>query len=279
FGKISLDPKEKDRSKFREHVFPETPNLNGQLLLDLVKNDVAFNNLDDDDAIHVTTPIPATRGSSSSRSVHTCVRKEVHRENGNGSVSVQVGGLDHQSTEKANHCIYSENLDKNHLVDGLDHQSVEGVNQVTSVNKVTKLINELFTSPNDLGFSQANFVFGYVDVDNMDKDGYITNVKTVARPFRRQRRLGKACDLNDLWERLVGRSSSKRGWVADDHIDIWIEYLWHFRQPNDDWAMASPYLSDMLSRYELPLYYAHGNKYGVPWFASGVEKVYFPINE
>ncbi|GKA21965.1 hypothetical protein Tco_0707927 [Tanacetum coccineum] len=236
---------------------------------------------------------------------------------------VQVGGLNHQSTEGANHCMYSKHLDKNwndvsenHHVDDLDHQSVEGVSQVTSVNK------ELFTSPNDPGFSQANSVFGYVDVDNMDKDGCITDVKTVARPFLRQRRLDNACDLTrspnapkrsvsvpeeimslfrdkkkmemqwtypwlddgyriqmDFWERLVGRSASKRGWLADDHIDIWIEYLWHFRQPNDDWAMASPYLSDMLSRYELPLYYADGIKYGVPWFASGVEKVYFPVKE
>nr|GEZ65026.1 ulp1 protease family, C-terminal catalytic domain-containing protein [Tanacetum cinerariifolium] len=38
---------------------------------------------------------------------------------------------------------------------------------------------------------------------------------------------------------------------------------------NDDWAMASPYLSDMLLRFEYPLYYANGVKYGV----------YFPINE
>nr|GEX05782.1 phospholipase-like protein [Tanacetum cinerariifolium] len=53
FDKISLDPKDKDRSQFRERVFPETPNLNSQLLLDLVKNDVAFNNLDDDDVVRV----------------------------------------------------------------------------------------------------------------------------------------------------------------------------------------------------------------------------------
>ncbi|GJW16964.1 ulp1 protease family, C-terminal catalytic domain-containing protein [Tanacetum coccineum] len=541
FGKISLHPKEKDRSQFRERVFPETPNLNGQLLLDLVKNDVVFNNLDDDDVVRVyenviprgvawsnglkfeksnyemmfyspnasfqklaptfiemnepwlksslefftkvTTPNPATRGSSSSRSVHTCVRKEVYREvhvrtevhsfaeeevctqsvdkedvpeifvleknvkeqqmqiadmqkrllsleditkrlkngpskvdhnvdnnvdhkvdhnvdhivgdrvvldkifkeqqlqildmqrrllslehitktqnnglsepdhnvdhldkNGNGSVSVQVGGLDHQSTEGASHCMYSEHLDKNwndvsenHPVDGLDHQSVEAVSQVTSVNKdlaeesesaaidglISLQSHDIHSQP-FLSPSKANSIFGCVDVDNMDKDGCITDVKTVARPFLRQRRLANLVitinqDLTrspnapkrsvsvpeeimslfrdkkkmemqwtfpwlddgyriqmDFWERLVGRSASKRGWLADDHIDIWIEYLWHFRQPNDDWAMASPYLSDMLSRYELPLYYADGIKYGVPWFASGVEKVYFPVNE
>ncbi|GJR17098.1 hypothetical protein Tco_0965625 [Tanacetum coccineum] len=43
-------------------------------------------------------------------------------------------------------------------------------------------------------------------------------------------------------------------------------------QPNDDWAMASPYLSDMLLRYEYPLYYADGVKYGVPWFVNSVKK-------
>ncbi|GJU79461.1 ulp1 protease family, C-terminal catalytic domain-containing protein [Tanacetum coccineum] len=83
----------------------------------------------------------------------------------------------------------------------------------------------------------------------------------------------------DFWEKLVGRSHTKRGWLSIDHLDIWIEYLWQFRDPNDDWAMASPYLSDMLLRFEYPLYYADGVKYGVLWFANNVEKVYFPINK
>ncbi|GJZ55113.1 hypothetical protein Tco_0610306, partial [Tanacetum coccineum] len=48
---------------------------------------------------------------------------------------------------------------------------------------------------------------------------------------------------------------------------------------NADWAIASPYLSDMLSRFECLLYYADGVKYGVPWFANNFQKVYFPINE
>ncbi|GJR16758.1 ulp1 protease family, C-terminal catalytic domain-containing protein [Tanacetum coccineum] len=66
---------------------------------------------------------------------------------------------------------------------------------------------------------------------------------------------------------------TKKGWLSDDHLDIRIEYLWQFKQPNDDWAMTSPYLSDMLLRYEYPLYYADGVKYGVPWFAKSVKKV------
>ncbi|GJX30341.1 ulp1 protease family, C-terminal catalytic domain-containing protein [Tanacetum coccineum] len=163
--------------------------------------------------------------------------------------------------EGDNHCMYFEHLDKNwndvyenHPADGLDHQSVEVVSQVTSVNKshdihsqpflsplkVTELINELFTSPNNPGFSQANSVFGCVDVDNMDKDGCITDVKTVARPFLRQRRLGS--------QMMMGN--------------------------------ASPYMSEMcFLRYDFLNICLMSIKYGVLWFASGVEKVYFPVNE
>ncbi|GKE27637.1 hypothetical protein Tco_1443021, partial [Tanacetum coccineum] len=410
FGKISLDPKEKDRSQFRERVFPETPNLNGQLLKhkhvfpDLVKNDVAFNNLDDDDVVRdkfpwgeymwrefhkrvynvvakhreyhlkmlennpryvanyalygfvfplkiwgletfsnsihwwrkdenviprgvawsnglkfeksnyemmfyspnasfqkltptsiemnepwlksslefftkVTTPNPATRGSSSSRSVHTCVRKEVRREvhvrtevhsfveeevctqsvdkedvpeifvleknvkeqqmyltkrlnNGPSKVDHNVDNnvkdrvvLDKifkvqqlQILDMQRRLLSLEHITKtqnnglsepDHNVDHLDKNENGSVSVQVGASqrkwpaishdihsqpflsplKVTELINEFFTSPNDPGFSQANSVFGCVDVDNMDKDGCITDVKTVARHFLRQRRL------------------------------------------------------------------------------------------
>nr|GEU96192.1 hypothetical protein [Tanacetum cinerariifolium] len=48
-------------------------------------------------------------------------------------------------------------------------------------------------------------------------------------------------------------------------------------EPNADWVMASPYLCDMLSRFQFLLYYADGVKYGVPWFANNVHhlKHYF----
>nr|GEX36559.1 phospholipase-like protein [Tanacetum cinerariifolium] len=64
----------------------------------------------------------------------------------------------------------------------------------------------------------------------------------------------------DFWEKLVGRSHTKRGWLSTS-------------------AMVSTYLCDMLSRFQYPLYYADGVKYGVPWFANNVQKVYFLINE
>ncbi|GJZ50002.1 phospholipase-like protein, partial [Tanacetum coccineum] len=62
-------------------------------------------------------------------------------------------------------------------------------------------------------------------------------------------------------------------------MELKLNYYHGKREPNADWAMASPYLYDMLSRFQYPLYYADGVKYGVPWFANNVQKVYFPINE
>ncbi|GKD71042.1 ulp1 protease family, C-terminal catalytic domain-containing protein [Tanacetum coccineum] len=49
----------------------------------------------------------------------------------------------------------------------------------------------------------------------------------------------------DFWEKLVGRSHSKRGWLSDDFPD----------------------------------YCANGVKYSVSWLSNGVERVYFPVNE
>ncbi|GJZ52863.1 ulp1 protease family, C-terminal catalytic domain-containing protein [Tanacetum coccineum] len=83
----------------------------------------------------------------------------------------------------------------------------------------------------------------------------------------------------ELWEKLVGRSHTKRGWLSSDHLDIWNCNFLAILGTMADRAIASPYLSDMLSRYEYSLYYADGVKYGVPWFANNVQKVYFPINE
>nr|GEV81290.1 phospholipase-like protein [Tanacetum cinerariifolium] len=42
------------------------------------------------------------------------------------------------------------------------------------------------------------------------------------------------------------------------------------REPNADWAMASPYLCDMLFRFQFPLYYADGVKYDVPWLSHNI---------
>ncbi|GKD29631.1 hypothetical protein Tco_1240409, partial [Tanacetum coccineum] len=110
----------------------------------------------------------------------------------------------------------------------------------------------------------VNNVLGDVHVDSVVKDGDEIDFKTVVIPFQREKKLRsysfpKCTRKHHLvqmkfWENLVGRSHNKRGWLLDGHLEIWIDYVWHFKQANDDWAMASPYLSDMLLRCEFPLF-------------------------
>ncbi|GJX36269.1 ulp1 protease family, C-terminal catalytic domain-containing protein [Tanacetum coccineum] len=237
-------------------------------------------------------------------------------KNDNHSHNVPVGGLDHQSMEGVSQCMKDDqncnNVPDNFPVDGPEYQSVEGVSQCTSVDHVDKksfvmddpefkakdneegsYSDTFLSTQQDVGVSES------MNVDQPSLNTVVKDVKTVVVPFQRSYtfpkctkktislhegvmalfRDKKRMDMQwtfpwlenghvirmDFWEKLVGRSHTKRGRLYDD--------------PNDDWAMASPYLSDMLLRYEYPLYYADGVKYGVPWFVNSVKKVYFPVNE
>nr|GEV93877.1 phospholipase-like protein [Tanacetum cinerariifolium] len=53
FGKVNLDPDEKDHFEFRMRVFPKIENLKGKHLLELVNKDVKFAKLDDEDVVRV----------------------------------------------------------------------------------------------------------------------------------------------------------------------------------------------------------------------------------
>ncbi|GJW30415.1 phospholipase-like protein [Tanacetum coccineum] len=85
------------------------------------------------------------------------------------------------------------------------------------------------------------------------------------------------------WKEDVTRSPTapKRTMIMPEEVNALFrdKNRMEIRESNADWAIASPYLCDMLSRFQYPLYYVDGVKYGVPWFAKNVQKVYFPINE
>ncbi|PWA53773.1 ulp1 protease family, C-terminal catalytic domain-containing protein [Artemisia annua] len=84
---------------------------------------------------------------------------------------------------------------------------------------------------------------------------------------------------NKFWIGLAGKDRNRRGWLSDWHIDVWFQYIWHFRQKDADWVMVGPYFNAQILYRDVPFYYADGVTYGVPWTDESVEKVYFPINE
>ncbi|GJX00889.1 phospholipase-like protein [Tanacetum coccineum] len=81
----------------------------------------------------------------------------------------------------------------------------------------------------------------------------------------------------NLWLTLVCLDPTRKGYLSEEHIDLWVDYMWHGRPDNANWAMVSCYFLQILLQNSTPLFYANGDKYATPW--SDVDQVFFPINE
>ncbi|GJV63821.1 phospholipase-like protein [Tanacetum coccineum] len=44
-----------------------------------------------------------------------------------------------------------------------------------------------------------------------------------------------------FWNGLCALDDNRKGWLLDEHIDLWVTYLWLTRQTDMDWAMVSSY--------------------------------------
>ncbi|GKA78945.1 hypothetical protein Tco_0785482 [Tanacetum coccineum] len=64
---------------------------------------------------------------------------------------------------------------------------------------------------------------------------------------------------------------SRKGWLSEEHIDLWVDYMWHERPDNANWAMVSCYFVQILLQNNTPLFYANGDKYATSW--SDVDQV------
>ncbi|GJY67381.1 hypothetical protein Tco_0469619 [Tanacetum coccineum] len=74
-----------------------------------------------------------------------------------------------------------------------------------------------------------------------------------------------------FWESLVCLDPPRKGWLLDDHIDLWVEYMWHVRPKSADWAMVSSYFVQLLLQDSMPNWYANGQTYNLPWSAVDQE--------
>ncbi|GKB00585.1 phospholipase-like protein [Tanacetum coccineum] len=81
----------------------------------------------------------------------------------------------------------------------------------------------------------------------------------------------------NFWLRLVCLDPCRKGWLSEEHINLWVDYMWHGRRKNVNQAMVSCYFVQLLMQNIMPLFYANGDKYGIPW--SDVDQVFNPINE
>ncbi|GJZ80206.1 hypothetical protein Tco_0645043 [Tanacetum coccineum] len=43
----------------------------------------------------------------------------------------------------------------------------------------------------------------------------------------------------NFWLTLVCLDPTRKGWLSEEHIDLWVDYMWHGRPDNANWAMVS----------------------------------------
>nr|GEW12791.1 hypothetical protein [Tanacetum cinerariifolium] len=202
------------------------------------------------------------------------------KEQESHSHNVPVSSLDHQSMEGVSHCMNDDQVDKkcNNVPDsfpvgGPEYQYVEGSASVPVLIMLIRILSWLILNSKHRTMKKVLILILFylhnriLRVPQMQQKTVSVH-EGVMSLFCDKKRMDMQWTfpwlqdghviLMDFWKKLVGRSHTKRGWLSDD--------------ANDDWAMASPYLSDILLRYEYPLYYVGGVKYIVPWFAKSVKR-------
>nr|GEV18483.1 phospholipase-like protein [Tanacetum cinerariifolium] len=316
FGKVNLDSKEEDHSEFYKRVFPKIDNLKGEHLLAPVNKDVKLNKLDDEDAIHVCFLLALDFIFMGHELRHTEVHHEVHVHTKLSRVVdkeevhvlavdkeyVHTQSVDEEDKKKrvvlektvkaqeqmivdlqrrllsleeitkqlktgpsdVDHHDKTDNRSENVLVGGFDHQSMEGVSQCMNVDEPCTNWDDALDNFHVDGLDHQS-VEGVRELfnDNFDKpligldsvqDACVSELINADQPSLVNMSFTFSCFSNVVKD-------------VDENDVKTVE------------AMASPYLSEMLLWFKYSLYYIDSVKYGVPWFANNVEKVYFPINE
>nr|GEZ09074.1 phospholipase-like protein [Tanacetum cinerariifolium] len=54
------------------------------------------------------------------------------------------------------------------------------------------------------------------------------------------------CVDRRFWESLVCLDPTKKGWIMDEDIEWWVNYMWHVRPVEVDWAMVGAYFVHIL---------------------------------
>ncbi|GJS66084.1 phospholipase-like protein [Tanacetum coccineum] len=80
-----------------------------------------------------------------------------------------------------------------------------------------------------------------------------------------------------FWDALIGLDDKRLGWLLDDHIELLVWYMWHFRQSCHDWSIVSCYFLTLVFQDSMPFFYVTDEIYPMAW--RDVEQVFIPINE
>nr|GEV93307.1 hypothetical protein [Tanacetum cinerariifolium] len=181
-SKYKLGPKEEDQSEFRKRVFPKIDNLKGEDLLKLLKEDVKFNKLDDEDVVqvchevHVHTEVlrfvdkeeVRTQAVDQEDLLKRAVLAQTVKEQQQMIVDCNV--VYFQLSKLPKNYALNDNQYDNVPVGGLDHRSMDGVSQCMNVDRLDKSNDVLDNFPIDgLDNQSVEGVSHFMSVDHISQ--------------------------------------------------------------------------------------------------------------
>ncbi|GJU61186.1 phospholipase-like protein [Tanacetum coccineum] len=145
-----------------------------------------------------------------------------------------------------------------------------------------KFTDEFSSMTSDLCDSLNSMFADLIEPADPDEDIGLSSRRGIEIVFGRILReyysLWTQFDRN-FWLKLVCLDPASHLFVSlnEQHIDLWVDYMWYVKPENSNWAMVSCYFVQLLLQNGMPLFYANGERYTTTW--SEVDQVFFLINE
>ncbi|GJV30578.1 F-box domain containing protein [Tanacetum coccineum] len=105
-------------------------------------------------------------------------------------------------------------------------------------------------------------------LNDQDMNLFLKDVTPWVEDLSRYNRATDRVHLTDAFDIFLGRQGPIRcrfPWCKD-HVELWVNYMWHFRPHDADWAMVSAYFVQLLLQVSIPSWYADGILYKVSWY-------------
>nr|GEU46936.1 phospholipase-like protein [Tanacetum cinerariifolium] len=136
-----------------------------------------------------------------------------------------------------------------------------------------KFTNEFSSMTSDLCDSLNSMFADLIEPADPDEDiGHVMQTEQIKCKFPWKD--DYIVDRN-FWLKLVCLDPARKGWLTEEHIDLWGDYMWHVRPENSNWAMVSFYFVQLLFQNGMPLFYANRERYTTTW--SEVDQVQLPV--
>ncbi|GJU97776.1 phospholipase-like protein, partial [Tanacetum coccineum] len=127
-------------------------------------------------------------------------------------------------------------------------------------------------------------------LNDQDMTQFLKDVTPWFEDLSRYNKAPNRVHLTDAFDIFLGRQGPLRArfpWYKDVsvdrrfwetlHVELWVNYMWHVRPQDADWAMVGGYCMHLLLQDTIPLWYLDGSRYKV--VSRDVDQVFMPINE